>query len=281
SAGRLVTAIANRNSVEIFVLSVVPDTGLIPLACANLWTAETHALDTVREETDRLRQAGFRAHGLVKVGSPAEAILTEADIGGFDLTVVGARTMSWVRTRLLGSVSTRVLHESPSSVLVLHEGPFSETGAKVLIGVDGSQESTQAVKLFSKLVDPELAQVRVTSVVSAPALASVPATFTDYAPQLLQLEVDALEEAKSKARGYCQESAAVLRQAGFNVWDRVEQGPPAIRLLEEAEEDRFDLVVVGSRGSGPVGRLLLGSVSDHAARLAPATLVARNVSPAA
>lgn len=66
------------------------------------------------------------------------------------------------------------------------------------------------------------------------------------------------------------------RRAGvavtFLVWD----GDPAESIVAAAQAERADLILVGSHGRGPLGRLLLGSVSDYVVRnaLCP-VLVAR------
>ena len=50
--------------------------------------------------------------------------------------------------------------------------------------------------------------------------------------------------------------------AEFLVWD----GDPGSSIVAAAEAERADLVVVGTRGRGSAGRMLLGSVSDHVVR---------------
>jgi nucleotide-binding universal stress UspA family protein len=72
-------------------------------------------------------------------------------------------------------------------------------------------------------------------------------------------------------------SAGSLRAEGFAVEDVVLEGSPAIQLFKEAENFTADLVVVGSRGHGPLGLVLLGSVGDRIVRHAPATLIARTL----
>ena len=49
---------------------------------------------------------------------------------------------------------------------------------------------------------------------------------------------------------------------------RVEVGPPAATVARVAEEEKCDLIVVGSRGLGGVQLFLLGSVSERIAHLA-------------
>ena len=60
------------------------------------------------------------------------------------------------------------------------------------------------------------------------------------------------------------------RQAGVSVRFLVWEGEPGPAIVEAAAAERADLVIVGSRGRNRVERLVLGSVSDHVVRHAPA-----------
>jgi nucleotide-binding universal stress UspA family protein len=59
------------------------------------------------------------------------------------------------------------------------------------------------------------------------------------------------------------------RQLGVSAQFLVWQGHPGTVVLEAAEAEQADVVVVGSHDRGPVGRLLLGSVSSHVVAHAP------------
>jgi nucleotide-binding universal stress UspA family protein len=50
-------------------------------------------------------------------------------------------------------------------------------------------------------------------------------------------------------------------------------GDPATTIERVAQDGRFDTIVVGSRGLGGVSRFLLGSVSEHVATHAEATVI--------
>lgn len=50
-------------------------------------------------------------------------------------------------------------------------------------------------------------------------------------------------------------------------------GDPGTEIERTAVEHGYDTIVVGSRGLSTIGRLLQGSVSDHLATHAPATVV--------
>ncbi|NIO03304.1 MAG: universal stress protein [Proteobacteria bacterium] len=51
------------------------------------------------------------------------------------------------------------------------------------------------------------------------------------------------------------------------------QGDPAERIIEFAREKSVDMIVIGSRGLGPVKGLFLGSVSTKVCHLADCTCV--------
>ena len=74
-----------------------------------------------------------------------------------------------------------------------------------------------------------------------------------------------VDEAKAKLAGLCPaegEEASPVRTA-------VEIGPPADGILRYAGEHRAELIVMGTRGRGAVGQLLLGSVAAEVVRRAP------------
>jgi nucleotide-binding universal stress UspA family protein len=50
-------------------------------------------------------------------------------------------------------------------------------------------------------------------------------------------------------------------------------GDPGRAILQVAERDGFDTIVVGSRGLGPIGRLMQGSLSERLATDAKVTVV--------
>jgi nucleotide-binding universal stress UspA family protein len=68
---------------------------------------------------------------------------------------------------------------------------------------------------------------------------------------------------------------AAARAAGATSEELLWEGDPGETIVEAARAESADLIVVGTHGRGPVGRLFLGSVSDHVVRHArcPVTVV--------
>jgi nucleotide-binding universal stress UspA family protein len=59
------------------------------------------------------------------------------------------------------------------------------------------------------------------------------------------------------------------REAGVAVSFLIWTGDPGDMIVEAAEAEHADMILVGSHGRGAVGRLFLGSVSEHVVRNAP------------
>jgi len=74
-------------------------------------------------------------------------------------------------------------------------------------------------------------------------------------------------------RGQLQEARQLLLQFGIEAEMLEPAGDPAEAIERVAEAGGFDTIVVGSRGLGAVGRFLQGSVSEHVATHARATVV--------
>jgi len=60
-----------------------------------------------------------RVHIETVMGNPADEICRKAEEGGYDVIVLGSRGHGVVASVLLGSVSAKVLHHAPCSVLIV------------------------------------------------------------------------------------------------------------------------------------------------------------------
>ena len=63
--------------------------------------------------------------------------------------------------------------------------------------------------------------------------------------------------------------AADLSQSGTKASWRVQVGVPFEEIVKIAEEERADMIVMGTHGRGGLNRMLLGSVAERVIRLAP------------
>ena len=229
-------------------------------------------LQMTRDEAEKARALLGQQHQAetrVVEGEPRETIVREAYDWPADLTVVGARGLGAVGRFLLGSVSTAVLHGVPGAVAVVRGTP--QRPRLVLVACDGSAHAFDAIRFLRSLPLGRDTTVRLLGVVTPLA---VPAA----APEMLALPwppTDAafIEEQKSAVNEVLAKAEAELGSEIGSVERSVVVGYPASEILTAAEAGGFDLLVVGARGLGTVGRLVLGSVSDRVVHHAPCTVL--------
>ena len=76
--------------------------------------------DILRRAVDQARAGGLRDVGSALLdGDPAEAILAHAAAQGADMIVLGSRGLGALRGALQGSVSQKVMHHAPCTVVVV------------------------------------------------------------------------------------------------------------------------------------------------------------------
>jgi nucleotide-binding universal stress UspA family protein len=78
-----------------------------------------------------------------------------------------------------------------------------------------------------------------------------------------------LDQVRERREQLAQALVARGREEGIEVSFLVWAGDPGDVIVEAAGAEHADMVLVGSHGRGPVGRLLLGSVSEFVVRNAP------------
>jgi nucleotide-binding universal stress UspA family protein len=82
-------------------------------------TTEDEQRKLLFDARDTLEAEGITATGYAPVGDPAEQILATAKEFGAELIVMGARSLGTVERFVLGSVSTKVMHEVKCDVLIV------------------------------------------------------------------------------------------------------------------------------------------------------------------
>lgn len=276
SAAQLVAGIAEPDRIEITVMSVTP-TGLPDLEYAALMLdpIEDRRKDTlalVDHWAGWFKEKGFDARAKIAEGRPGEEIVHAVERDWYDLTVLGSGRSTWLGTHLLGSVSTHVLHSSPSSVLIVHRFDPSTDGPRAVMAVDGSRSCEFAARATRELLVSH-SKVRVVSCFAPMTAFALPgAVSVTVMPSGEQYE-QALGAAERRAQHFANQFV----DAGYEAEAVALWGQPQEQILKDADSFGADIVVVGSRGLGPMKRALLGSVSDQIVRHAPATLVGRRL----
>ncbi len=122
---------------------------------------------------------------------------------------------------------------------------------KIICAVDGSESSRHAAQKALELADLAQAELTLCHVVSTIFIpAEVPITSPQLTVEMIQSGERLLEEI-SKGLG----------RPGLT--RRIITGNPAEALVDLANAENFDLIVISSKGRGAVSRVLLGSTTDR------------------
>jgi len=124
---------------------------------------------------------------------------------------------------------------------------------RILLCYDGFPHSRHALDEALKLAKETAAQITVFSVVPPDARATRTGGHVGLKPHA--------HEDVAVAHAY-------LREQGVESEMKIAHGEPVDEIVTEARDGVYDIIVVGSRGLGPIGSLLLGSVSQKVAHKA-------------
>lgn len=128
---------------------------------------------------------------------------------------------------------------------------------RILLAFDGTEQALRALEMTADLAKRYDALVSVVSVIPIHA---------GRAP------IDPWDDPDSHA-AQLRTAQQLLAQHGLEAELLEPAGDPAKAIERVAEAGGFDTIVIGSRGLGAVGRFLQGSVSEHVATHARATVV--------
>lgn len=221
----------------------------------------------------------LRATGEEEVGSsieraedPADAILSLAEEGGYELIAMATHGRTGVARLVRGSVAERVLRHARVPVyMVSREGLLRENDdvrfERVMIALDGSPQAAKVIPLVLPLVVDSQAEV-VLLHVSDPDKESV-----HPVPEV------AKKRAQEKAEATLEAVADKLVSAGVEVHVLGVYGDPAEQLLEAVERQDIDLLAMTSHGRTGLSRWRFGSVAEKVLRQARCPLLIRAEAP--
>jgi nucleotide-binding universal stress UspA family protein len=284
AAVRTASRLLRKKDNEVFVLCVAPEITSLTSGAGSDARRERVRLAYQRrilKETDvildKARQIlaaeGIEASTVTEFGSPAKTILRLS--AECNVTVVGA-TGNRDQSKLgIGPVASRVVEHGSGMVLVARK-LSSESNWRVLLTVDSSASSTQALSVIARYFNPDSLEVTVMHVVETPwvhfgldrKVFDYPGDAFDKVDPEIQFELGmereadrVVETAEQQLEGYVLGLKSIIRE-----------GNPGTEILGEAETGEYDLIVIGAAGSSDFKHQMLGSVSAKVAAQAPCSV---------
>lgn len=234
--------------------------------------------------------AGGAARSEHVEGEPAgRALLRLAERGEADLIALGSTHRAAIGSVAPGSVAEYLLSRSPVPIAI---APRGYARARAVLAAEGAGEEADDVPAGSPLPlvrqamrvvavgfndTPESqAALREAARLAARARATIWVVgVSEPVPRLPQAAAAAAPAPGPAPERYpTRRLADAVHEAAADMPEELralpvhERGDPVERLLERASEG-LDLLVLGSRGFGPLMRVLLGSVSARVIRRAP------------
>ena len=139
--------------------------------------------------------------------------------------------------------------------------PPARAVRRILLATDLSEASEAAARQAIDMARDLGANLLIVSVID-PAMRGAPGG-----------RVERMDQRRAVRESAAQQLVLRGRKAGVPVSFLVWEGEPGPAIVEAAQSEGADLIVVGSHGRGRVGRFLIGSVSDHVIRHATAPVL--------
>jgi nucleotide-binding universal stress UspA family protein len=198
----------------------------------------------------------------LRIGSPAEVIVSMAEEQKTDLIVMGARGLGPFKERLLGSVSHRILTLAHCATLIVN-GPVKAM-KQILLPLQGPFDAEAAMRFLQ--LKPFHDAVELTLLTVLPS--TEPPWPGDAAAAAASTEI--LEEQADYIEGVAER----LRAIGYQAHGVAVVGIPSTMILQEATTLRSDLILMGTRGRQGMTRFVLGSVSHAVLHKTPCPVLA-------
>ncbi len=208
-----------------------------------------------RELLERARRELGRPYRVItgEATSAAAGLHRAAEEANADLLVVGSCARQGVDRVLLGDETRGALHGAPCAVAVAPRGFAGRSGALRRVGVayQATSEGHEALRAARRIADEQGAELEATIVLSG-------------LPTAWAAEAAAYREARDVVTGDSEREARQRLDALGDLVGHVVWGSPVEELVRASQH--ADMLVLGSRGSGPLRRLLFGSTADALVR---------------
>jgi nucleotide-binding universal stress UspA family protein len=128
--------------------------------------------------------------------------------------------------------------------------------SRILVPVDGSKTSTKTIEAIIENKEVFHSTLTVLHVVDVNKL-----TYR----MIPDFQMEMIEEAAQKAgKAILHKQAEMFRDAGMKIEERLETGAPREVISKIANEEKFDLIIIGRRGGkGVIRDVLFGSTANY------------------
>ena len=135
---------------------------------------------------------------------------------------------------------------------------------RIVVGTDGSDTATEAVKTAIELARLSKGKLEIVS-----AYEPIPQDRLKQEGEGIPGDVTNIVNPREDVQFILDKAAAEAKKAKVDVVTHPREGDPADAILDVAEENNADLVLVGNKGMTGARRFLLGSVPNKISHHSP------------
>lgn len=268
AAARLLADLACDEPLDLVVITVLQLPSIIlrtgtGVQREEMIAAERKSAVAAFEEIKSIFEySGNQFRHVTREGHCGKEICDLAASEKFELIVTGAKGRSTIERTLLGSTSDYVAHHAPCSVLVARttEAENATNNFQIVLGYQDSDAAKHAVEEFRRAHWKIDSDVHLVSAISL--LSSFQTEIVVDTSKIEKAANDALLEAK-----------ATLAKSGIEATTHlIEADHVADSLVNYAEQNGCNLLVVGENQHNILTRIIMGSVSRFVLRYAPCSV---------
>lgn len=283
-------SLAEQFDSKLYICHVVPGAMMVSshmATCIDYAGIEKEHILNARERLEKLAdEFDIKCEFIIPAGHPADEIEQAALQNEVDLVIAATHGGSGVKRFLIGSVTNRLVKILSCPFLVLHSGENQLVSPvqdkikleRILVGCDFSPDSSLALDYALSLAQEFQAQLYLANVVrpmealtaadyinmqEGDFIGWTPAVYPDLpqkaadengqrkASQIKSLEQKLSDIVPEECRYFCTPITLVL------------EGRPYQELIDYAEKNQIDMIVLGVRGHSLLEQFLVGSTTDR------------------
>ena len=150
----------------------------------------------------------------------------------------------------------------------------------IVVGTDGSKPANEAVRQATDLASREGARLHLVTAYHDPQIVQETTIWSNDPKGMLDTgrpggsaHTTQIVDLREVAESVLKRAAGDALSKGVDVQTHAREGQPAEVIIDVANQEQADLIVVGSRGLTGIKRYLLGSVSSKVSEHAPCNVM--------
>jgi len=215
----------------------------------------------------------------VLLGKPADTIVDYAGSNDIKLIIMATHGRSGVNRWVRGSIADKIISIAKTPIWLIkpdaaQKTAFKSSGPiKMLVPLDGSELAEAALTHIKELTNQFGADATETTLIRVLELFFPPYSYPPPTPMTWQ---QYLEWEKKRCTDICESYLLKvqkdLSKAGIPAHGAVPDGNPADAIIDYANKNGFNMIVMSTHGRTGLGRWALGSIADKVVKSAECSI---------